>query len=75
MPPLAAVYFLKLRYGTLAPPAAMIVAVVASLAIMGLMFAVVATLSATWALSRELRAEANIARQLWPTDGGKRGRV
>jgi hypothetical protein len=35
VPPLAAVYFLKLRHGTLAPPAAMIVAVVASLAIMG----------------------------------------
>jgi ribosomal protein L37E len=72
VPPLAVVCFLKVRYGTLPSPAAMTVAVVASVAIMGLMFGVVATMMGTWALARELRAEAAIARQLWPTDGGTR---
>ena len=50
----------------------MTVAVVASVTIMGLMFGVVATMMGTWALARELRAEAAIARQLWPTEGGTR---
>jgi hypothetical protein len=73
VPPLAVVYLLKLRYGTLPSPAAMAVAVVASAAIMGLLFTVVATMAGTWALARELKAEAQIALQLWPTEGGGRG--
>jgi len=68
--PMAVIYFLKVRYGTLGSHAAMVVAVVASIAIMGLMFTVVSTMAGTWALARELRAEAAIARQLWPPEGG-----
>jgi ribosomal protein L37E len=75
VPPLAVVYFLKVRYNTLPSHAAMAVAVVASAAIMGLMFTMVSTIAGTWTLARELKAEATIARQLWPRDGAKRDGV
>ena len=65
LPPLAICYVLKMKYGTLSSTAALVVAVVASVAIMGLMFLTVATPFGIWALARELSAEAKIARQLW----------